>query len=1008
MNNLPSGTVTFLFTDIEGSTKLAQQYPDAMPVLLARHHAILHQSVQAQNGYVFQIVGDSFAVAFHSASDALNAALTAQRMLQNESWTPAPIKVRMGIHTGTSHLNDPSAPTAYSGYTTLAATQRIMSAGHGGQILLSGVTRELLRDVLPTNSELQDLGEKRLKDLFRAERLYQLNVSGLLSTFPPLKTLDSFPNNFPTQLTSFIGRENEITEVKRELELHRLVTLTGSGGTGKTRLSLQVAADLLAKFDHGTWFIELAQLTDPDLIPQTILSVIGIQEQQDKTPLAVLKEYLKAQQVLIVLDNCEHLVAASAQVANALLSAAPKLKVLASSREALGVNGEVAYPVPSLSLPDIKHLPDLEGLSQYEAVRLFIDGASLLTPHFVLDKGNAPYIAQICYRLDGIPLALELAAVRVKMLSVEQISKRLDDRFRLLTSGARTALPRQQTLRALIDWSYDILSNNERLLLRRLSVFAGGWTLEAAEEVCVEQNAILSSDILDLLTQLINKSLVVVMEHSQSGEARYGMLETIRQYAREKLLEAGGGEIVRDQQLAYFVKLTEQAEPNLRAFDMISWLDRLESELDNIRMVLEWARESDIEAHLRLASALWWFWYIRGHRNEGFDWLERGLAIEAAQRGDQPLWPERARLRGNALNVAGFLLRDVEKKSILLEEALNLFRELGTVGKQGMATTLRTLGNCKLEKGHNEQACELIEESLSIFRETGNQFDIAECLNLLVGLAMNKGSFEQARLLQEEALSLRKEIGDKDGMANSLYMLGQIAHSQSDVVRAESLYEESLTLFREIGNRSWILRTLGTLADVVSMGGDLHKAGSLIEEGLVLAKDLDDEYGIAHLMFNLADNARFQGDYDRALQLYEETLVFSKKIDTKNFIAYALYGKAEIARAKGDYVQALSFHHEALAIRRQIDHPFGITWSLHALAELAVIQGQAKRAIQLFSAIEAMYKRWAPGISPKDRAEHDQAIAVSRAAVGEEIFAIMWKAGMAMPAEQAIALALEE
>jgi len=435
MSNLPSGTVTFLFTDIEGSTKLSQQYRDAMPALLARHNQILHQAIEAHNGYVFQVVGDSFAAAFHSASDALNAALDAQRNLHHESWTPALIKVRMGIHTGAAQLQLESNDNPYSGYATLASTQRIMSAGYGGQILLSGATRELVRNTLPTYSELLDLGEKRLKDLLRPEHIYQLNISGLPSTFPPLKTLDAFLNNLPTQFTSFIGRENEIAELKQELDKHRLVTLTGSGGTGKTRLSLQVAAELLEKFDHGVWFVELAPLADPDLIPQTILSAIGMQEQQGKAPLEVLKEYLHEKQTLIVLDNCEHLIEASAQVVNTLLNAAPKLKVLASSREALGVKGEASYPVPSLSLPNPKHLPDLDQLSHYEAVRLFIDRALLVQPHFAVTNDNAPAVAQICHRLDGIPLAIELAAARLKMLSPEQIAVRLDDAARGQSAG---------------------------------------------------------------------------------------------------------------------------------------------------------------------------------------------------------------------------------------------------------------------------------------------------------------------------------------------------------------------------------------------------------------------------------------------------------------------------------------------------------------------------------------------------------------------------------------------
>jgi predicted ATPase/class 3 adenylate cyclase len=1023
MSTPPSGTVTFLFTDIEGSTKLAQEYPDQWEALRARHNAILQAAVDRDNGYIFQIIGDAVCVAFHSAGDALNAALNAQWLLQNEPWSPAPVKVRMAIHTGAARLNNTSDQIIYLGYTTLVSTQRIVSAGHGGQVLISGATYELVRDVLPANTELLDLGERRLKDLWRPEHLYQLNAAGLSATFPPLNTLDAFLNNLPAQLTSFIGRENEIANIKRELKTHRLVTLTGPGGTGKTRLSLQVAADLLDHFQHGVWFIELAPLTDPDLIPQTILSAIGILEQSGTPPLERLKEYLHEKKSLIVLDNCEHLIEGSAKVADTLLTAVPDLKVLASSREALGVKGEAVYPVPPLSLPDIKHLPRVAQLSQYEAVRLFIERALLIAPHFSVDQYNAPLIAQICHRLDGIPLAIELAAARVKMLSVDQISARLDDRFHLLTGGARTALPRQQTLRALIDWSYDILSESERLLLSRLSVFASGWTLEAAEQVCagmgqgaVSKDTLSHYEILDLLTQLINKSLIVVIEPSPGKETRdpaggllrYRMLETIRQYAHEKLLEAGGSEIVRQGHVTYFVDLVERAEPNLRAFDMLMWLDRLEDELDNIRAVLEWALKSNVETVLRLASALLWFWHIHNHKNEAVGWLEQGLDREAAERGEKPLWPERALLRGKALNAAGFLLRNSEKRITLLQEALKLFHELGISGKQGAATALRILGNCELEKGHYEQARVLAEESLSIFMETKDQFNQAECLNLLVGLAMNEGDFEQAIRLQEEALILRKEIGDKDGMAYALYMLGQIAHSQYDIARAQTLYEESLALFHEIGNRTWVAEITGTLADIASTKGDLPKAVSLIEEGLALARNMDDKYGIAHLMLNLGDAARFQGDNDRASQLYEETMTLSRKMEANNFIAYALYGKAEIARSRKDYGQANLLHQEALAIRQRISHTFGITYSLNALAELAVLQGKARQAVRLFSAIEGLYKRWELGQPPTERAKHDDALVATRDQFDEATFNLLWAEGQKITIEQAIQLALEK
>ena len=971
--------------------------------------------MHAHNGHVFQIIGDAFCVAFHTARDALHAAVDSQRRLQNRNRGGTPIKVRMGIHTGEAetHQND------YRGYLTLARVQRVMSAAHGGQVLLSNATAELMRDQLPEGVTLRDMKENRLKGWTTTEHLWQVVSTELQQDFPPLSTLNSIPNNLPVQVTSFVGRENEIAEVKQSLATSRLVTLTGSGGTGKTRLSLQVAVEIMERFKDGVWFIELAPITDPELVPNAVANILAVREESDRPLMMTLMDWFRDRELLIVLDNCEHLLEASATVADTLLNAAPNLTVLASSREALGVKGEVSYLVPSLSLPDPKNLPMVEQLSQYEAVRLFIERALLVAPHFSVDQNNAPLIAQICYRLDGIPLAIELAAARVRMMSVNQISKRLDDRFHLLTGGAQTALPRQRTLRALIDWSYDLLSESERLLLHRLSVFTGGWTLEAAEEVCAGQNNILNGNgvseddilsygVLELLTQLINKSLVVVIEPSPGKETRYRMLDTIRQYAYEKLLEAGGSEIVRQQYITYFVDLVERAEPHLRAFDMLRWLELLEDELDNIRAALEWGLKSNIGAVLRLASALLWFWHIHNHKNEAIDWLEQGLDREAAERGETPLWPERALLRGKALNVAGFLLRNSEKRLKLLEEALRLFRELGIPGKQGAATALRTLGNCELEKGQNEQARVLAEESLSIFMDIEDQFDIAECLNLLVGLAMNDGDFERARRLQEEALALRKEIGDKDGMAYTLCMLGQIAHSQYEVARAQALYEESLALFRELGNKTWLAEITGALADLASIRGDHQEAIGLMEEGLALARNLDDKYGIAHLMLNLGDAARFQGDNDRASRLYEETLTLSRKMDANNFVAYALYGKAEIARSRNDYVQARSLHQEALALRRRIGHTFGILYSLNALAELAVLQGQAKQAVRLFSVIEALYKRWEPGQPPVERAKHDHAIAATRDQFDEATFNLLWAEGQMITMEQAIELALEK
>ncbi len=954
MNNLPSGTVTFLFTDIEGSTKLAQEYRDEMPALLALHNQILHQAIEAHNGYVFQVVGDSFAAAFHSAHDAVNAVVDAQRALQSEAWSPAAIKVRMGIHTGAAQLQIDAKDNPYSGYATLASTQRIMSAGNGGQILLSGATRELIRDVLPANTELLGLGEKRLKDLLRPEHIYQLNIAGLSTKFPPLKTLDSLPNNLPAQLTSFIGRENEIAELKHELDEHRLVTLTGSGGTGKTRLSLQVAAELLEKFDHGVWFVELAPLTDPDLIPQTILSTIGVQEQQSKTPLEVLKEYLHGKQTLIVLDNCEHLISTSAQVVNALLNAAPKLKVLASSREALGVKGEVSYPVPSLSLPNPKQLPTIEQLSQYEAVRLFIDRALLVAPHFDVDKDNAPFIAQICYRLDGIPLAIELAAARVKMLSVEQISARLDDRFRLLTGGARTALPRQQTLRALIDWSYDILTENERLLLRRLSVFAGGWTLEAAEEVC-SGDGIETDEVLDLLSQLVNKSLVIVVEGSQSGETRYRMLETIRQYTREKLLEVEGSEVIRQQHLNYFVKLAEQAQPELYRSNQVFWLNKLDDELDNLRMALEWALSGDGEDGLRISTNIVRFWFLRSTSNELKNWLEQ--LLQRYSKSDQ--------LRAKALAIQS---------------------------------------QCVVDSGNFDEARLLAEQSLELARTLLDKKAEAYSLLTLAQVVRNQ-NIEAGYSLAQESLKLYRDLKDTRGQANALNLLGFI---KNDMERSKSFARDALRLYRELGDLYPVAGYLAGLAQRTILEGDFSSnIASWLEEAQIIFDQLGDKSGKADTFDLLGRIAFWRGNYEQARIFFEESMALFEQTGSLFNESWSRINLAYTILRQGDIIQAKERFGFSIQQFHKVNNMIGMVYTIEGLASLNVNQNQLERAVRLFAWADAMREKIGDHRPPVEQASVERDLAVIHSKVDDTEFTRLSKEGCTMTVEQAVALALE-
>jgi predicted ATPase len=915
--------------------------------------------MEPYDGYVFQIIGDAFCVAFHSASDAMNAALHAQRLLQSESWSPAPVHVRMGIHTGMAQFNPNSDQIKYLGYTTLVSTQRIMSAGHGGQVLVSGATHALAQDVLPADTELLDLGKRRLKDLVHPEHLYQLHAPGLASTFPPLKTLEASRNNLPVQLTSFIGRQNEIMEIKQELKDHHLVTLTGPGGTGKTRLSLQVAADLLDQFHHGVWFIELAPLTDPELIPQTILSAIGITEQSGK-PLNVLREYLRQKKSLIVLDNCEHLLDASANVANAVLSVAPDLKVLASSREALGVPGEMSYPIPSLSLPDIKHIPVIEQFSHYEAVQLFLERASLVARRFSVDASNALSIAQICYRLDGIPLAIELAAARVQMLSVDQISAGLDDRFNLLTGGARTLLPRQQTLRALIDWSYDLLSEQERLLFCRLSVFVGGWTLEAAQEVCsgIQGDQIQSYEVLDLLNQLVNKSLIVLVEHSQSGEMRYRMLETIRQYGRDRLLEAAGDEILRQHHLAYFVKLTAQAEPELYRSDQVFWLNKLDEELDNLRMALEWALVTDVESGLQIvAGPIYRFWLFHSTSRELGNWLAQ-------------------------------LLQRYDSSTPLHVRALAIQSQC-VVNNAG-----------KFHEAHL-----LAEKSLQMARSLSDRHSEAFSLSILGGFTLLQGSVGEAIPLLEQSLAIYRALGDKVGQAGAIDWL---SINNPDLELATAYASEGLGLCRELGDLAGVASILTTLARLTYSRGDFSSPAPWLEEVLSLARQLGDQVREDEALITYGTLAFWQGDYPRARALYEAGISLGEKIGyhyqnlwAQIYMAYAVLRQRELRHAR-------QLFEDGVRGMQKADLVIGLVFAVEGLASLHVMEGQAERAAQLFAWADAMRGKMGDPRPPVEQASIERDLDVVQSTLKASDFASLSREGQRLTVDEAVILALEE
>ena len=835
MDNLPSGTVTFLFTDIEGSTKLAQGHPDKWESLQQRHHAILQSAMEAHNGFVFQIIGDAFCVAFHTASDGLSAAIDAQRKLHTENWDETPVKVRMGLHTGSAELRE----NDYHGYLSLVMVQRVMSVAYGGQILLSNACIELIHNELPDGITLRDLKEHRLKGLHNPERLWQVVVPDLQKEFPPLQSLAEIPNNLPSQLSTFIGREKEVGQIKQRLEKNRLVTLTGSGGVGKTRLSIQVASELLEAYPNGVWLVELAPITDPALVTKAVCAALDVTPQGNTSPLTVLTDYLHSKKLLLVVDNCEHLIDACAQLCDSLLHACPNLRIIASSREALGIDGESAYRVPSLSVVDSNSR--LEIIEQAESVRLFIERANTVLPEYTLTQTNAPNIARICQRLDGIALAIELAASRVKVLKVEQIAARLDDAFRLLTGGSRTALPRQQTLRGTIDWSYNLLSDEERTLLRRLSVFIGGWTLEAAEAVCEDSNA------LDLLTRLVDKSLVVI-DREQGSEARYSLLETIRQYAREKLNDSGEGEQIRARHLDYFLKLVQHEEHKIYDAGQAEWMQKLEYEHENLNAVLEWSLQGNVKGGQQLIASLWWAWHESGHNNEARSWLERMLAATPE---------EESIVIAKLLSGIGWLTEKIDDKKRANEKSVAMFRMLGKESEA--AFPLGSLGVNAYWRSDYERAIRLGNESLKLFRSSGNLWGVRHVIGMLGYTAEAQGNFVQAQEYYEKSLSISKEIGDKDGTAWTLYLMGRMAESQNNASLAIQLYEEALEIERIVKFKpmtSWLLSSMGTL---LLQRGEYEQSQILFEESLEINQKAGARTEVAYRLGSLGWCARLQG-----------------------------------------------------------------------------------------------------------------------------------------------------
>jgi predicted ATPase/class 3 adenylate cyclase len=809
MSELPSGTVTFLFTDIEGSTTLWEQNRGAMAAAVQRHLAQLDAAIQAHGGIHFKTVGDAVQAAFPTAPDAISAALDAQRSLLAEDWGAiGPLRVRMALHAGEAMVQNEE----YQG-PLLNRSARLLAIGHGAQILLSETAAMLARDALPPGTDLRELGEHRLPDLLEPECVFQLLHPDLPDEFPPLRTLETRPHNLPTQATPFLGREravNEVVALLRSSEA-RLVTLTGPGGTGKTRLALQAAAQLLEDFPDGVYFVPLAALRDPELVPSVIATALGLREQAGQTPVQAVREALADKRLLLVLDNVEQ-VAASAPFVGELLATAPDLEVLATSRLPLRLRAEREYPVPPLALPPANGTPP-EQLLQYEAVRLFVERAQSVRAEFALTAEIAPAVAEITRRLDGLPLAIELAAARVRLLPPTALLARLEKRLPLLTGGPRDAPARQQTLRDAIAWSYDLLTAGEQALFRRLSIFAGGFSLEAAEAVANPGGEL---DVLDGVDRLSEHSL---LRPGADAEPRFTMLETIREYGLEQLAQSGEAEAARRAHTEFFLALVEEAEPKLTSPEQLVWLERLEAEHDNLLAALSWAVVNDTQIALRLAGGLAWFWYFRGYLREGRAWLDRILAAS----GDP------GPLHVGAFAAAGRLARhlgDYEGAIALLERSLELARSFQDRRVEALA--LHELGALAgLAEGDAAREVVLTEASLALWRELGDSWGTARTLNNLGYEAYLQGDVDRAVSLLDEGVTLARVAGDRSVLGYILDSRGVVAEAQGELERATDLYQEALTLAQQVGNPLVVAFALSSLAGMAARQGQPVRAARM-------------------------------------------------------------------------------------------------------------------------------------------------------------------------------------
>jgi predicted ATPase/class 3 adenylate cyclase len=889
MTGLPAGTVTLLFTDIEGSTRLLLRLGTGYPAVLDTHRRLLTEAVEASDGRVLDTQGDASFCVFSRASEAVTAAATIQRSLAAHAWPEGVrVRVRLGIHTGEPTVT----PGGYAGLDVHRAA-RICSAGHGGQILVSSTTADLVEASLPADLALVELGSFRFKDFTFAERVYQLDVQGLSTSFPPPRTLE-VGNRLPGQHRSLVGREREVDACRRLLlePETRLLTLTGPGGSGKTRLAVAVAEGLHDAFDDGVCFVALAHLSDASLVASSIAQALGVRDVSSRPANEILTDVLGGRDQLLILDNFEQVLDAAPLVAEILL-ACPRLTVLATSREPLHLTGERELSVPPLELPPVS-MESARRIYELAAPKLFVERAAEAKRDFVAQDADAPAIAEICRRLDGLPLAIELAAARIRFLSPSALLARLDRRLAVLTGGPRDLPARQQTLRATIAWSHDLLDERDRTVFRRTAVFVDGWTLEAAEAVCGFDDEPLAA--VDALTSLVDKSLLR-REELPDGEARFRIFQTIRELAQEQLEAAGELELIRRRHAEHFLAVAEEAEPHL-ALDasQLEWIERLDGETSNLEAAFDWCRAAPDDAEraeigLRLSAALWPYWAVRSSAAEARSRIEAILALAVAAR------PSSA--RGRALHGASVLARELSDYAAaerLLGESLAIARQLDE--PRQIADILHGLGWLSVLRGDTAGARRFLEESVRLFQRLADAPSKARVMTRLGYVCFMEGNYARAMMLAAEGATIARVIGDQRVLADALVYLGLAEQYAGDLSSARRRYEECLPIARRFGDRHLIGMTLNMLGQVAVLQGAHDEARRLLREVLLLAREVGNVRRLSLTLSAVATLAKALGELELAVRLDAAAHAAARSVGTVRAAPARAITEAEITAAR--------------------------------------------------------------------------------------------------------------